>query len=346
MQASTRFTVLAALIFSGCSSPAPSGSPTAQAVRVAEVRVGPIVEGREHLATVVPAQSVRVLAQVPGSISSLGAPAGQPLQQGELVARIAAPDVVARGARVSAERRRAQRERDFVCEQLDTDRQLAASGDLPGVQLDRSEKACASASLAVDSATAAEREARVAGTRAKETAPFDGQVLDYLVDEGQTVMPGTPVALYGSEAQQLQVRVVASDLSEIAVGTEVETPAGPGQVVEIGAVAQGPGRLFEVRIAIDPDTPLYIGQTLTAVLVVDSRADATAVPASAIAQDEEGVDYVLVEQSGRIDRVGIEPGPQQQGWVAIEPALPAGTRVVTGAVAQIDPNRPVMAVLP
>jgi multidrug efflux pump subunit AcrA (membrane-fusion protein) len=314
-------------------------------VRVQSVRTGDVVQGQTHLATVVPAQTVRILAQVPGTVAQLGPDTGEPLEHNGLVARILAPDVAARGARVGAEAKRAQQERDFVCTQLETDRVLAAAGDLPAVALSRSETGCASAGLAVEAAKAAEREVLVMGTRSREKAPFDGQVLEYLVDTGQTVMPGMPLALFGSAEQHLRLRLVAQDLKGVRVGSRVVTELGGGKVVEIGAQAQGPGRLYPVEVALDSPAGLRVGATINATVVLEEVSNASAVPDGALGQDQDG-DYVLVEDSQMLRRVDVELGPRQDGWVAVTPTLPPGTRVATGAVQSFDVERPVLAVMP
>lgn len=345
MKVSIHFFTLGVALTSltACSSTPSVGELTSQAVRVQEVRIGPVAQGRAHLAEVVPAQTVRILAQVPGTIVELGPLEGTPLEQGDLIARISAPDVAARVSRVTAERKRAGRERDFVCGQLDTDRVLAASGDLAGVQLDLSEKICSSANLSVDAAQAAEREASVAGTRAREATPFAGQVLSYFVDVGQSVMPGTPLAQYGGAEHQLRLRVVASDLDDIAIGSRVITPDGDGRVIAIGAQAQGPARLFEVFIALESDQALRVGQTLTITVVTDEWPDTSAVPETAVGSDGEEA-YVLIAEDTHLRRVGVRTGPRDGGWVAIEPALPAGSLVVSSSLTGLDLARPVLAV--
>lgn len=342
-QASARFVVPLLLGLVACSGPDPAGRAAApQAVRVEPVRVGPLVQGRTHLAEVVPARSVRLLAQVPGTVRTLGPVEGAAMEAGEVLVRLAAPDVSARGARVRSERRRAEKERDFACSTRDTDRALVVSGDLPSVQLERSERACAVAREAVDAARAAEREAAVASDRSSERAPFDGVVLAYLVDPGQTVMPGTPLADLG-EGVELKLRVVADDLHGVQLGSPVHTDFGVGAVVEIAPRAQGPARLFEVRIGLESSLALRVGETLEVTVVSQSVSNATAVPESALGEDASGT-FVLVEREGSLERVEVHPTVRSGGWVAVEPDLPADARVATGPVASFDVGLPVLAV--
>ncbi len=355
MKASIYF-MTATLLLSSCAGSEESTegplpvSPTPQAVRVATVRQGPVLQGRPYLAEVVPARTVRVLAQVPGAVSELGAAQGVLVKEGASLVRISAPDVAARIARVRAERKRAERERDFACDLLGTDRVLARSGDLTTLQLDRSKKGCASAKLAVEAAQAAEREASVAGTKASERAPFAGEVLIHLVDEGQTVMPGMPLLQFASRERQLRLRVPRGDLRGITIGTRVASALGDGQVVEIGAQAQGPGRLIEVLARLDEEgeDPLALlpGTTTTATLVVAERPMATAVPERALARDGTSTYLLMVVNGDRLKKVEVETGPHQEGWIAIEPRLTEGTVVVVGGLTTLDLERPVLAVAP
>lgn len=343
MKASAHFVVLALL--SACGDSADDEATRPQAVRTAEVRVGPVLQGREHLAEVVPERTIRVLAQVPGTVAELGVAEGVPVTAGAALVRVAAPDVTARIARVRSERERVERERDFACDQLGTDRVLADAGDLASVQLQRSETGCASAELAVRAAQAAEQEAAVAGTRSIERAPFDGEVLTQLVDLGQTVMPGTPLLQYGSQERRLRLRVPERDLAAVALGGRVQTAHGPGRIVEIGGQALGPGRLIEVEAELDEPLAQRVGTTLTVLLVVEERAAATAVPLTALSEDGPAA-YVVVVEGDRLRRVDVELGPREDGWVAIEPALPAGSLVVSSALSTLDLAGPVFAVTP
>ena len=331
------------LLLAGCTQTSVESPPAPQAVRAVAVRQGPVLEGKKYLAEVVSDRSVRVLAQVPGTVSELSVAVGVVVGENDSLVHISAPDVAARISRVRAERERAERERDFACGLLNTDRVLAEAGDLSSFGLDRSEKSCAAAELVVKAAEAAEREADVTGTHVDERAPFEGEVLAQLVDVGQTVMPGTPLLQFGSSERRLRLRVPRSDLSAIAIGTRVQAGLVSGQVVEIGAQAQGQGRLVELLVKTDGVLRQPPGTTLTAIIVSAERASACSVPESALGEDDMGA-YVLVVEGESLRRHDVQLGPRQEGWVAIEPQLPKETLVVSGAVSTLDPGRSVLAV--
>ncbi len=343
MQASIYFVLL--LRLAGCSDAPSSSPPRPQAVRVVEPRHGAVVQGIDALAEVIAERTVRLIAQVPGTVAALEPAEGERVTEATPIVRLAAPDVAARVARAQAERDRAERERAFACELAGDDRALAAAGDVPELQMERSEKSCASATFAAKAAAAAAREAAVAGSRAVERAPFDGEVLHYLVDPGQTVMPGTPLAQFGSANRQLRIRLPERDLERIDVGTAVLTPHGRGRVARVGATAIGPGRLVELRVDLENPIDHRPGTTLVATLVVDAWDDATAVPIAAIREDQAGP-YIFTVRDGRLNRVDVELGPVERGWVAIQPELDPSALVVADSAIKLDPSRPVLAVKP
>ncbi len=349
MKVNTYFALsFAALVFaSAACSPPPAAEipPAPQAVRVAEVRLGPISKSRSHLAEVVAKQSINILARVPGTIVALPIAEGSSAAQGSALARVAAPDVAARVSRVRSERKRAQRERDFACTTLKTDRVLAKSGDLPSIQLDRSERACSSANLAVEAAQAGEREASVANSRSTERAPFAGEVLMHLVDEGQSVMPGMPLLKYVSTERQLRLTLPLSDLKGIEVGASVDSPIGTGHVISIGSQALGPGRMIEVLITMDAPVKTRLGTSLTVSLITENVANASAIPEGALG-GAEGAHYIFAVEGEKLHRYDVKIGVQSKGWTAITPALPKGSLVVVGALSSLDSNAPILVVKP
>lgn len=336
--------VWAALL--ACNPPQAAAPPIApQAVRAAEVRVDTLVQGRPHLAEVVPEQSVTVIAQVPGTVTSMSVAEGVPATYGAPLVRVSAPEVAARVARVRSERKRAERERDFACATVKTDRVLAKSGDLASITLDRSERGCASAEHAVEGAKAGEREASVAKARGVERAPFDGEVLMHLVDEGQTVMPGSPLLQFASRERLLRIRVPQSDLEGIEVGGQVMSELGAGRITSIGVQAMGPGRVIELLVKMDDELKLRVGTTLSITLVTGRSDNASAVPERAIA-GVDGAHYVLVIEDKALRRVDVTLGVRHDGWTEVLPALPKGTQIAASAVATLDPSAPILVVTP
>ena len=344
MKSPLLFSLAMLLVLVACAGDeAPQEGP--QAVRVVRVRQGPVVQGRSYLARVASQRTVNVLAQVQGTVSALPLAEGQEAEKGAYLAHIAAPDTMARLDRVRAERDRAQRERDYVCGRLETDRLLFEAGDISAEQLDASEKNCSSASLALEAAQASQKELLVVTARMSERAPFDGLVLEHLVERGQTVMPGTPLLIYGSSRRELVMDVPSTDLAGgLAEGNPVVFDGGRGTVSRVGAWAKGPGQLVEVHVEVADQAALPpVGSTIGARIVLDEATDACAVPVDALGEDGQG-SFVLVVEDDSLVRVAVEPGPREAGWVAVEPPLDPGSRVAVGQLDTVDVGRRVLAV--
>jgi multidrug efflux pump subunit AcrA (membrane-fusion protein) len=343
-KASRYFALLAALTLVACGSPPTQRAELPQAVRVVQVRQGPVAAGYGYLADVVSARSVRVLAQVPGTVAALPAAEGDLARAADPLVRIAAPDLAARLQRVSSERARAQRERDFACAHTATDRLLAETGDVPPEALDASERGCASAELAVAAAVAAEAEVTAVVARSAEKAPFTGRVLDHLVDVGQTVMPGMPLVVFGSEERELLLHLPESDLDAGALpGASVVFDGGRAEVVRVGSWAKGPGRLVDVWATPVEGSLPRVGSVTSVRLITEVIDEASSVPLRALGTSTDG-DFVLAVRGDTLERVQVTTGPQQDGWVSVEPRLPEGTRVVSGGVQGLDVERTVFPV--
>ena len=332
--------------------------PAMQAVRATAVRVQAVREALPYIGTLRATQEVQVLAQVAGTVAALPVPEGGYAQKGARLAWIHAPDVQARIGRTEAELARARIERDYACRQLETDRKLADVGAVPEERADLTRKACDAASAAVAAGEAGQAEAMAVGDRALERAPFDGQVLRWLVEPGQRVAPGRPLLELGSRAREVRVLVAESDLSRgIRVGTKALVEVAPGREVRRAVTSVAPSTLpqsrsVELHIALEADdvSHLAVGATLDVELVLAEEPSAVTVPKTALRRTKSGNagqagTSVLVLEGERVKEISVTRGLQEGGWVSVLPPLAPGTHVVTSGVQTVDPSLPVYAVI-
>lgn len=314
------------------------------AVRVVAVHPEPIRQTLDYVGTVHAARQVSITSAVPGTLVELDVDEGDRVERGQVLARIDAPDVRARRDRVRAELERASVESAYVCDRLDTDRELAESEVIQRAQLDASQKNCDSARAAVAAAKAQLQELQATLAKTTVTAPSDAEVLRRLAEPGEEVGPGRPLVLLGGGDIEARIPVVESDLHRgIEVGTpaRVSLPASAGdgshvietEVVAVAPLATGPGRSSEVTVALpDAFERLRQGMSIDVSFVLDEVPDATAVPLAAVRSTARG-DVVFVIEEGAARQFGVERGIVESGRVAIEPRLAAGARV---AITNID----------
>ena len=304
-KASACFVVSISILTACTQSPEGQSAGLApQAVRAASTRVGPMMAGQEYLAEVFPERSVDIVARIPGTLAHLPVAQNESAAAGATLAKVLAPDIVARLWRVKAERRRAESARDFTCDHAGTDGALAESGDISGAQADVSMQNCAVARLALVAAQAVEREALVTTQKGVELAPFDGMILQVLADEGQTVMLGRPLLRYGSRAQRLRLRIPVSAMAAVEIGMRVQGDRILGHVVDVGGQATGPGRMMEVLAEFESASPIRVGSTVTVTLVTAHAEQASQVPLSAVGEDKTGT-FVLLIRGEALERRDI-----------------------------------------
>jgi RND family efflux transporter MFP subunit len=272
-------------------------------IRTMEVRLS-------YLGTVHATVEVPLVARVQGTLVSTPVSEGGFFGEGDLIARLSAPEMEAAVERLSSER-------DYWCRRHETDTRLAAEGALPEEQADSSRRACRSAEAGL-----AEAEAQLAKTVV--TAPFPGQLLDRLAEVGQPVMPGQPLALVGQRGREVRVEVVEEDLSRgVTVGTAAEINLGgssvEGRVSRISPAASGPARTFTVAVPVpEPQgSALRKGASLGVDLIPERRSDVVAVPLRAIA-DRDRDPHLFVITESRAVRHPVSLGIVQDGWVSAE----------------------------
>lgn len=193
-------------------------------------------------------------------------------------------------------------------------------------------------------AETARAQARVLAHRLDRTtirAPVSGILDDRMVEVGNMVAPGTPVA----RVLDLDtVRVVAGVPERYA--TDIEQGAGVGVTVDalgnreftgevdfVGAAVAGDDRTFRIEVEV-PNPGLGIKPGMAAnVQVLRVEVDsALVVPRHAVIRREEGyVVYVArrTPDGWRAESRGVVPGLTRGEQVVIDDGLEAGDRVVT-----------------
>lgn len=240
---------------------------------------------------------------------------------------------------MDAEVKRAQTERDFLCETYETDRKLGAAGAITGRQVEMSKKACDAATAALAASQAGSREVGATRGKTAEQAPFGGLVLQWLVEPGQNVMPGMPLLLFGSHDLEVRVQVAERDLERgVREGIPAMVRFGGEthrlQISRVAPMATGPGRTFEVRIPLPHEltvAPAHGISTRVDFLVAEA-AQSIAISEKALTK-ANGTDAVFVINDERVRAVKVVPGIRDRGLIEVRGDITVGAWV---AVSNLD----------
>lgn len=277
-------------------------------------------------------------SKVSGHVSELNVDIGSRVSAGQVLARIAVPELIqarnAAEARVVTMRSAYERSTELAQRNSITQRALTeAKGRL-------------------DVAIAEKAEAEAEMAYATIQAPFDGVVTARAIDPGDMVFQASSPK--GSGQPLLRV----AKLDVIRVKTYV--PERDSRWVDVGdpavvAFDALPGTTFAGKVArlsgvLDPSTrtmlvevdlpnadgrirPGFYGRTQ---ITLERREQTLALPSAAV-RDDGGNAYVYVVAPGDTARkTPVTLGLQDAGWVEIESGLTGGERVIAGAVAGLN----------
>ncbi|MDW7646279.1 MAG: efflux RND transporter periplasmic adaptor subunit [Desulfuromonadales bacterium] len=302
-----------------------------------EVTVSTSADSGALVATVESSERALLTARTDGHLLRLAAREGSLVKKGELLATIgdnAAGRKLqeAEGALGMATARLELAEKTF-----DRYQKLSAKEAVTPQELDQIAADLRVAQDGRAAAAAAVEAARIAAAHTRIAAPYDGRVLRHLVEEGSTILPGTPLLeLEGLGAWRVRVEVPESYRGRFVPGTpvRVEIPSLSrqleGTVTEVLAAADPQSRTFQVKAALGAGEGLTSGM-FARVFVPGAERTSLFIPRSALLQRGQlaGV-YVL--EDGILHYRLVKTGRQVADRVEILSGLRAGERILADKV--------------
>ena len=188
-------------------------------------------------------------------------------------------------------------------------------------------------------------------------APFDGEIVDVNLHEGDMItqrysVTGLPIDVYVLKLADIRAVTMTGVVDEIDAGkvskgqkTTVFLDAFPGKtfngevqfISPFGTLQTGAGT-YNVEIALGPEAAPYLagGMTATAEIMIDKRTDVLLVPGSALhTQGAEYWVYVIKENTiGQIEQRQVKVGLQSHTQAEILSGLNEGEKVLleTGSI--------------
>ncbi len=350
MKVSSRVALLA--VFAVClaawscanngSEATPAASPVAAAQPLPQVDVLVVKSKRLDATITLPAElapyeSVDLYAKESGFVKSIAVDRGSRVKQGELIAELEAPELVARRAQAEAAYQSALSQLASAKAKLASDQatyqRMAAAAKMPGVvsgnDLDVSQKTAqadeanvAALQQDVDGAEDGVRASAQLESYLKITAPFDGQITERFVHPGALVGPagspggGAPIVhLETLNRHRLVVPVPENDVAGVPEGAMVSftVPSFPGRsfrapIAGISHDVDIKTRTMPVELDVrDPSAELVPGTYCQVEWPVHRTYPTLFVPASAVASDLERT-FVIRVRNNRTEWVDVRTG--------------------------------------
>ncbi len=303
------------------AAPAPvSAAAPLTKVRVLEIKaeskpIEIVVQGRTAAS-----RKVEIKAETIGRVVEIGAERGARVKKGQVIVKLAVDDRQARLDEAQALVR--HRQMDF-----EAGRQLTEKGFRP-------EFKHAESKAALESSKALLARIDLDVQRTQIRAPFDGVLDQRVVEVGDYVKDGNPIAVVVdlspavvmaqiSEREVGQIRVGQIGSARLVTGAVVE-----GVVRYVGTVSDAATRTFKVELEVaNPDARIVEGVTAELRLPV-AQTSAHALPPSVLTLDDLGrIGVKLVVAGDKVSFVQAQviAGDSERVWLA---GLPATARVI------------------
>lgn len=346
------------LLLAGCGQEIQPGNtlreaPVVGGLTLLTLTAAQIPGSESFVGSVEAADRGQLAARIDGRVGRFAVSEGERVKAGTLLltlgettagdqARAAAAGVAEAQGALAAARARL----DLADKTLARYRQLFAKEAVTPLEMDRvsaeqtqAANGLAAAEAAVQRLIAQRSAAATAAGYSQVTAPYDALVVRKLVQEGSTVLPGTPLLLLDRQgALQVRAQLPEGLTGQVAVGDafSVELPALgknlAATVAEVLPAADAQSRTFEVKLDLAEQAGLSAG-LFARVAAAASQKSALLIPASALLERGQ-LSGVFVVKNGvlhyRLVKTGVRIGDQ----VEILSGLAAGETIVSGGLEQ------------
>jgi RND family efflux transporter MFP subunit len=305
------------------ASAVPAGTP----FTVADTTLTEMVEAP---GTAEPITQSTASTKLMGTVTVVLVQEGDVVRAGQVLARIDARDVEAKGAQVQAAIAAAEAARQEAALHAARMRALFADSAAPKAQLDAAEAGLARAEAGLNAARAGRAEVEAIADYAVVRSPSSGVVTQRWVDPGAFAAPGAPLVTVQDQSR-LRVTVTAQPLQARALRR--------GQAVEVlveGVTARGvveavvpatSGGLYTIN-AIVPNADRRLAAGGAATLRIPSGTRAAVLVPEAAVRHQGDLTGVLVQTGGTATMRWVRVGPARDGRVEVLSGVRAGDVVL------------------
>ena len=349
------------------SSTTSAATQTVPQLEVATVKSQKLSTTERLPAELVPYESVDLYAKETGFVRSIRVDRGSKVTEGELIAELEAPELVAQRAQAnaafqSAESQLAAGQAKLAADQA-TYQHMSAAAKVPGVVAandleiaQRTAQADQANVAALEKTAQAAHESLRSVTQLESylniTAPFDGQVTTRYVHPGALVGPAggsgamTPIVhIQTLTRHRMVVPVPEYNVAGIPEGTEVSftVPSYPGRVfhapiARISRAVDIKTRTMPVELDVrDPHAELDPGTFCEVSWPVRRAYSTLFVPASAVANDLERA-FVIRVSNNRVEWVEVKTGAKSGNLIEVFGDLKEGDEVAVRGTDQLRPG--------
>ncbi len=322
-------------------------TPTARTIRVETLVLSPsefddIIE----VSGVVEANDDAILsAQSSGTVTVL-VPLGRNVGQGATVAQTDASLANASLAQAQAVLDQAQAQAAFAEDNYNRQQGLFADSIISALEFENVRTQRASANASVAQARAAVQQAQAQQRFTRVVAPFAGVVEEHLVERGEQVNPGTPVArIVSTRDVKITAGIPERFAGNIGVGDEVQVrlqslgnETRTGRITFVGSAVNAQTRTFPIEVSMGGmGGSLKPAMVATVLVRREQIQNALVVPRAAIVREADG-EIAYVVTNGEAQSRTVTTGSSYGDRVVVTSGLSAGDELIVLGQNNVAPG--------
>lgn len=187
--------------------------------------------------------------------------------------------------------------------------------------------------------------AEISRRRASVRAPFGGAIAKLVVEQGEVLPPGGPVArLVKLDPIHVSLSVSDVDVTNLKVGMSAKVSSGAsptvfeGKIQRISPAADLDTRTFEVIVLLpNKERALRPGMIATVRLEVEAQGDSIAIPQDVLVTRRRG-NGVFVVENGHAKWRSVKLGSIVQGQFIVKEGLQPGAMIVVRGHRELEDN--------
>ena len=303
-------------------------------VRSVPVVLRPLSESMRTFAQVEPKRIFKLAASIPGLVTALGIRPGDPVHKGDMLARLAGPDLVARleAARQAVVADKAARQ---------SARQVLAS-----VRQKQGERLATRAALARANLELQQSDSRLKSDRSRLQAlqartqllaPGDGQVIKVATANGDYVKAGqTLVEIMPSRDLWLSAKLYGRQGMDVQAGQKGRfqpDDQGPAIAVTVATVMPEPAGGWQLYLTPQGTGPAWFAGEAGQLILAGATRKLPAVPTRAMIMDQ-GRWWLMVEGPKGAHPERVTPAASRNGWTWLQSGVSADQRVLVKGAYQ------------
>lgn len=319
----------------------PGGPALVEVSEAVEIMIAPVTQ---VAGTVVSRRDARIAAEQDGRVLEI-LEVGSEVAVGDVIARLDARPLELRVAELAADVERIRARLDFLQAEYQRQQELSARQLTSATTLEqtRSDQKVAASELAVAEARLAQAADDV--DRAEVKAPFDGVLVERLVQIGERVNLGQVVVrLTDPQALEIVARPPLNYFSFVQRDQRLEvTTSHSSEFWPVRSkVSLGNEQIHVFEIRLDVNGEFYAnGQTVRVSVPIAAQADVIAVPRDALVLRSDGTSVFVLQEDMTVRQVNVRAGVGDADLVGIEGDVLPGDRVIIRGNERLRPGQSV-----